>query len=586
MYVGGELRDIRLGDIEILRRVYVVFQDLNWTARPWIVTEEVVLDDAGLSFSITVNGRGTFDAEPFTWSANITGQQDGTIAFSMSGRAAAPFVRNRLGLCVLHPVAAIAGRSCLVEHVTGQTAQSAFPLAISPDQPFLDVRALTHEVIPGVDATIRFTGETFETEDHRNWSDASFKTYCTPISLPFPVTVQPGDVIDQSVTLSLSGPPPASKPADSPPGTITLHPAASRQPLPRIGFQVDADGHEITDREASLLRALKPALLRIDVDAASPFAQSRLSYGQRVARSLGAKLVPALFVASPTALEQFSGFPEADADVIDHWLVFDPESKVTPSWLTAAARLALGPGAVIGAGTNLYFTELNRERPAVADADLLSFSLNPQVHASDDETIVQNLVAQAIIAANARAICGSARISVSPVTLRPRFNPNATAPELDFSSTPLPSDVDARQSSGLGAAWTAISLKYLAETGSIDAITYYELTGWKGLLERESPMQPMDFRSSPGEPFPLYEVFASIAGFTHARPCASSDPARFDALIVEADGSLRLLIANFTAERLAINVSGPSNERSFTPNLTVAASPYAVTVHDLSHMTP
>ena len=589
VYVGGELRDIRLGDIEILRRVYVAFQDRNWTARPWIVTEDVVLDDDGRSFSIAVNGRGTFDAEPFTWSANITGQHDGTIAFSMSGRASAPFIRNRLGLCVLHPVDGVAGRPCLVEHVTGQTAQSAFPLEISPDQPFLDVRALTHEVMPGVSATVRFTGETFETEDHRNWSDASFKTYCTPISLPFPVTVEPGDVIDQSVTLGLSAPPPPPASVQQLPGeshrqrpaTITVPQHALCPPLPRLGFQMNADGSELTDREVSLLRALKPAHLRIDIDAASPLALSRLNSGLRQARSLGSKLVPALFITSPTALDQFSALPEADTRSIDHWLVFDPGSKVTPSSLIAAARRALGPSAVIGGGTNLYFTELNRERPNESDADILSFSLNPQVHASDDETIVQNLAAQAVIAANARAICGSARISVSPVTLRPRFNPNATAPELDVSSTPLPSDVDARQSSGLGAAWTATSIKYLAEGGAIDAITYYELTGWKGLLERDSPMQPGDFWSSPGDPFPVYEVFASLVGFTHVRPCTSSDPARFDALIIQAEGALRILIANFTAERLSINVSSPSYAPPFTPNLTVAASPYAVTVHDL-----
>ena len=594
VYVGGELRDIRLGNIEILRRVYVVFQDRNWTARPWMITEDVMLDDEGRSFSIAVNGRGTFDAEPFAWSASITGQHDGTIAFSMSGRASAPFIRNRLGLCVLHPVDGVAGRPCLVEHVTGQTAQSAFPLAISPDQPFLDVRALTHEVLPGVSATVRFTGETFESEDHRNWSDASFKTYCTPISLPFPVTVQPGDVIDQSVTLSLSAPPPPppsvqQSPEESHrqrPATITVPQHALCQPLPRLGFQINADGSELTDREISLLRALKPAHLRMDIDAASPHALSQLNSGLRQARSLGSKLVPALFITSPTALDQFSELPEADTRSIDHWLVFDPGLKVTPSSLIAAARRALGPSAVIGGGTNLYFTELNRERPNESDADILSFSLNPQVHASDDETIVQNLAAQAVIAANARGICGSARISVSPVTLRPRFNPNATAPELDFSNTPLPSDVDARQSSGLGAAWTATSIKYLAEGGAIDAITYYELTGWKGLLERDSPMQPGDFWSSPGEPFPVYEVFASLVGFTRVRPCISSDPARFDALIIEAEGTLRILIANFTAEQLSINVSSPGNEPPFTPNRTVAAIPYAVTVHDLSHTTP
>ena len=35
-------------------------------------------------------------------------------------------------------------------------------------------------------------GETFETEDQRNWSDASFKTYGTPLALPLPVEVTSG----------------------------------------------------------------------------------------------------------------------------------------------------------------------------------------------------------------------------------------------------------------------------------------------------------------------------------------------------------------------------------------------------------
>ncbi|CAB4885401.1 MAG: hypothetical protein F2793_08900 [Actinobacteria bacterium] len=593
-YVGGELRNIRLGDIEVLRRVYVAFQDRNWTARPWIVTDDVVVDAAGDSFTITVNARGTFDAEPFTWSAAITGKPDGTIAYAVAGRARAQFVRNRLGICILHPIEGVAGQACTVERVTGQTVQSSFPLEISPHQPFLDVRALTHEVMPGVVATVRFAGETFESEDHRNWSDASFKTYCTPISVPFPVTVKPGDVIEQAVTLSLAAPLRPTNSGQERPVTstgprsaaITVLSPTRRKPLPGLGFQADADGHELTDHEVSLLRALAPAHLRIDIDAASTQARSRLNEGLLQARSLGANLVPALFVASLTDLEQFSDLPEIDATAIDHWLVFDPSSKVTPMPLLAAARRALGPRAVIGGGTNLYFTELNRERPETSDADILSFSINPQVHASDDETIIQNLATQAIIAANARAICGSARISVSPVTLRPRFNPNATAPELDVSNTPLPSDVDARQSSGLGAAWTAMSVKYLAEGGSVDAITYFELTGWKGLLERDSPMQPMDFRSSPGDPFPLYKVFASLVGFTHVRPCTSSDPSRFDALIVEAEGSFRILVANFTAEVLSISVSGISNASQPSPDVTIAASPYSVTVYDLATTTP
>ena len=32
------------------------------------------------------------------------------------------------------------------------------------------------------------TGDVFEMEDQRNWTDASFKTYCTPLRQPFPAT--------------------------------------------------------------------------------------------------------------------------------------------------------------------------------------------------------------------------------------------------------------------------------------------------------------------------------------------------------------------------------------------------------------
>ncbi|CAB4941816.1 MAG: hypothetical protein F2840_04825 [Actinobacteria bacterium] len=597
-YSEGELRGIRLGSTEILRRIYLVFQDRNWTARPWVITAQDITDGTD-RFTIALTGRGTFDAEPFTWGATITGEPDGTITYAMSGRASAPFIRNRLGLCVLHPIDGIGGRACTVEDVSGQVQQSSFPLEITPHQPFLNMRSLTHEVVPGVTASVRLTGETFESEDHRNWSDASFKTYCTPISRPFPVTVQTGDSIEQALTLRLSGQviPPA--PEQPRPATITLGAPSSRQPLPRIGFQIDTDGHAPSETEIEQLRALKPAHLRIDIDAASPGALDRLEDGLRQARAIGTCLVPAVFAADPADLARFRG--HADASDIDHWLVFDPNAKVTPTELITAARASLGPRAVIGAGTNLYFTELNRGRPDPDEVDVLNFSINPQVHASDDETIVQNLRTQAAIAAGARDICGSTRICVGPVTLRPRFNPNATAPDLDFSNTPLPSSVDARQSSGLGAAWTAISIKYLAEPGAIDAITYYELTGWRGLLEREKPVQPADFRSVAGEPFPLMSVFAGLVGFTHVRPCESSDPARFDALLLESQEALRLMVANFTAEMILVEVTGPAAAAepaggsaapggraeaggSAAPGASapfvIEAAPYAVTTHD------
>ena len=56
----------------------------------------------------------------------------------------------------------------------------------------------------GLEAAINFEGELFETEDQRNWLDASYKTYCTPLSIPFPVAVNVGDEVNQSLQLQVN----------------------------------------------------------------------------------------------------------------------------------------------------------------------------------------------------------------------------------------------------------------------------------------------------------------------------------------------------------------------------------------------
>ncbi|MBU6313301.1 MAG: hypothetical protein KGN38_12290, partial [Actinomycetales bacterium] len=167
-YDCGDLRAIRLGDLEIVRRIYVVFQDRNWTARPWIIEDEVI--DAGAAhFRISLRARGTFDASDFTWSAEITGDVDGTLRYAMRGSTDRAFLRNRLGLCVLHPMDGFAGRECTITAPDGTVTASAFPDDISPHQPFRDIRAMEYLGTPGTRVRVAFDGDVFETEDHRNW---------------------------------------------------------------------------------------------------------------------------------------------------------------------------------------------------------------------------------------------------------------------------------------------------------------------------------------------------------------------------------------------------------------------------------
>ena len=120
----------------------------------------------------------------------------------------------------------------------------------------------------------------------------------------------------------------------------------------------------------------------------------------------------------------------------------------------------------MGAGSDAYFTELNRERPPADALDFVSYSLNPQVHAFDDASLTETLEAQALTVKSARRFAAGKSVHVGPVTLQPRFNPNATGPEPEPPPGELPAQVDPRQLSLLGAGWTLGSVKYLSAGGA------------------------------------------------------------------------------------------------------------------------
>ena len=204
-YEAGDLRYVTLGQREVLRRIYSAVRDRNWGTVPAQLSNErseIGADSFRLAYDVE-NKQGEIN---FFWRGEITGNASGQITFTMDGEARSTFLRNRLGFCVLHPIRECAGRICRVERPDGMKEQLAFPCLVAAEQPLRglhDITTLAHEIEPGLWAEVRFTGELFEVEDQRNWIDASFKTFCTPLRLPFPVEVKAGTRITQSVTLRL-----------------------------------------------------------------------------------------------------------------------------------------------------------------------------------------------------------------------------------------------------------------------------------------------------------------------------------------------------------------------------------------------
>jgi hypothetical protein len=206
----------------------------------------------------------------------------------------------------------------------------------------------------------------------------------------------------------------------------------------------------------------------------------------------------------------------------------------------------------------MYFCEVNRTRPEMDAMDGLFWSVNAQVHAFDDVSLVETPEALGEQVRTALEITGGKPVFVGPVTLKRRYNVNATVAEAEREDDELPDPVDPRQASLLGAVWTAASLKYLAETGAA-AVTYFETTGWRGVIQGdEPPLLPDQFPGQAGKAFPLYHVLADVAGWRGSvvLSCSSSGPLRVVGLAVRDDEGTHLLVVNLTPHVQEATVAG------------------------------
>lgn len=558
------VRHVRLGDHEVLRAVYAAVRDQNWATVPPEISlrkQEVGEKSFLLAFE-AVCRKGAVD---YRWSGTLSGDANGTIRFTFGGESHSDFLRNRIGICILHPIAECSGKAVTVVHSDGASEQGAFPKEISPHQPFFDLKSLSYEVVnTGITARIDVEGDVFEMEDQRNWSDASFKTYCTPQARPKPHPVKQGDRVEQAVTLSLGGKVRPILPVNvgrPPQLSIATTPVF---PLPPIGLCAARHQRPLSLREIERLKALRLAHLRLDLnlgDAGYPAVLERVA---KEAAQIGAGLHLALGFGADVeaqAGELLAHLQRIQPRVLQ-WIVLhdaqNPASEATVQRARGGLQ-AYAPNVLFAAGTRDFFTEINRDRPPAGSASSVCYSINPQVHAFDELTMIENLAGQAYHVETARTFTPRP-VVVSPITLRIRGNAGAAAEMPGLAE--LPGDVDARQMSLFGAGWTIGSIARLAATGFVHSLTYFETTGWRGVMETEGgSLLPAAFPSEPGMVFPMYHVFADIAEFGNCQvyPTHSTHPLLADGLTLrDASGRRRMLVANFTRDEQCLKIKSGS----------------------------
>ena len=561
-YESGDLRYLRLGDREIIRRIYAAVRDRNWGTIPAKISN-VDLVDRRDSFRVFYQAEHRTGDIHFTWRAEIVGEASGRIVFTMDGQARTTFLRNRIGFCVLHPILECAGAGCRVQRADGTLATAQFPQLVAAEQPvpgLSDLAALAHEDARGRWIELKFSGDLFETEDQRNWIDASYKTYCTPLRLPFPAEIRAGQRVQQQVAMEIAGSAIIHAAKDTKTINIEVDDSAPQR-LPKLGLGVASGNQPLSDRAKEQLSRLNLAHLRVDLRLGSAEWKQDLARAAGEANALNVPLEVALFLPKDwNAL-----WPEVRTLLrqarrgVARFLVLGEEEKSTTARALGLARQHLADFRVpVGAGTNADFYQLNQSRPPQNGADFIAWSINPQVHASDLASIAETPEAIRAQITSARAYFPNIPLVVSPVTLRPRFNPVAIGPEPPVPPGELPPQVDPRQMSLFGAAWTLAAYKHLAEC-SLESVTFYETVGGRGLLESDdgSPV-PSKFPSVPAGVFPMYHFFRDLAEFTGGETLVSnsSRPLEVNAVVLRNKGSRAILIANLTPGKQPVRIKG------------------------------
>ena len=575
---AGNLRHIKIHGIEAIRAVSYIVRDRNWgTYSPEISDLRIEQDACG--FRVSYRALCKDAQQAFAYTARIEADASGNLGFAAEGEALSDFVTNRTGFVVLHPLEGVSGAPVTVERVDGSVEDSRFPELIDPSCPFMGLRTLTHEPLPGLRVACRMEGDTFEMEDQRNWLDASYKTYVRPLALPWPYTLAKGEKLGQRISLTLSGQPsrPARAGADDA-VTVTIEEREVAR-MPAVGLALPAEHAQAALGLIEPLRALGPAHLVAEFDARKGHdAGLAQSYGE-LARLLGADLV--LEVVLPCL--DAEGKPTADLETlrrdlnhvkgqIERVAVRPARIAVSPAcdlkctlpggnwpkapgWqeIATAARAAF-PGIPIGGGMFSYFTELNRKRPPAGLFDFVGHTICPLVHACDDLSLTEGLEALRYIIKTTRSFAGETPYWLFPSTVAMRQNPYGAAPaENPNAGRVAMASSDPREHALIGAAWYAGVLAHAAR-GGLDAVTLAAVAGPSGVV------------ATNGSPYPVYEVLRGHAALRGKAVRASRSSAPRDVQVTAVGDEVWLV--NLTGRAQQVRIEGRP--------AAVTLDPYAV----------
>jgi D-apionolactonase len=548
--VGGALRQIRFGAVELIRQIDFPIRDQDWvTLPPQVTLETLEKTDGGFRY------ERRFEVADGALACVVVfeGTADGVATAIGAATARRDFVTNRSGFTLLHPLRGVAGRPVDVTSPSGAVRRATMPDLIAPAQPIKDIAGLAFD-IEGVRLDIAFAGETFEMEDQRNWSDASFKTYCRPLVEPFAYTIAAGATVRQEIRIKAAGRP-SSRPAPKN-QAVRFVPALSES-TPEILLAAETGWLPDRDGARRLIDSgLKSLLMRVTAGAAvetlaeaQPWFEAGGVFDLEIVLDDDAPAAPQLERVARLCGE-FGVWPRHVVALPAAYLFSYQPNGVWPSGLSPQeswrAPRATFPGARVGAGVLTNFTEFNRCRPNGVDFEFVTHGSSAIVHAADDDSVMQTLETMPHTFRSVRAIAGRPAYRLGLTAIGMRSNPYGASVSANPSQLRLTMAMwDPRARGLFGAVWALGALAATLGHG-VEAIALAAPFGPFGVLARRGAIaRPWHDDHPEAVAYPIFHVLRALAGSGERLAIDGLSDGLVGVAAVAA-GERRLVIANLS----------------------------------------
>jgi hypothetical protein len=466
--------------VEVVRAVDYPIRDKDWGTIPTRTLS--ASHESGAS-----DYRLTRDFETDDGSAagrfELSASSQGTLTFSLRLTIHRDMQLCRAGFTLLHPIDGLAGRAVSLRGPAGEIVETRFPDTISPGEPATNFVGMRYE-ISGVSAAIDMENAALDMEDQRNWSDASYKTYVRTATFPRPYLVRKGDIIEQRVTVGISGAA-ALEPSPRTRSSLRFERAGAAKPFPELAFAVDPRwGNAVAPPSLASLRRLVRLDLRRPVDFAAldlATTERSASFDLELVVSDDRGALQSELENLAAALAELGAAPDhvvaLPAAYLKSYQPIGPwPAGASPMEAARAARRAF-PSARIGGGALTNFTELNRCRPDIEQIDYLTHGSSATVHAADDASVFQTLEALPDVFRSAARIASGKSYRLGLISIAMRDNPygDALAPNKErVRRTTCAFDPRARAL--FGAAWL-VGVAAATEFANAELITLAGLGG-------------------------------------------------------------------------------------------------------------